>query len=57
MTVQLIEGAASERFNQCAGTVLKATLKATESKQRKMSDIRSGTDHCYMFVGGLAHVQ
>ncbi|TFK83941.1 hypothetical protein K466DRAFT_497507 [Polyporus arcularius HHB13444] len=38
---KLIEGAASERFNQCAGTVLKATLKATESKQRKMSDIRS----------------
>ncbi|KAI0709018.1 RNA polymerase III subunit RPC82-domain-containing protein [Earliella scabrosa] len=38
---KLIEAAASERFNQCAGLVLRATLKATESKQRKLSDIRS----------------
>ncbi|KAI0807185.1 RNA polymerase III subunit RPC82-domain-containing protein [Fomes fomentarius] len=38
---ELIEAAASERYNQCAGWVLRATLKATESKQRKLSDIRS----------------
>ncbi|OSD02907.1 hypothetical protein PYCCODRAFT_1435188 [Trametes coccinea BRFM310] len=38
---KLIENTASERFNECAGAVLRATLKATESKQRKLSDVRS----------------
>ncbi|KAI1787893.1 RNA polymerase III subunit RPC82-domain-containing protein [Ganoderma leucocontextum] len=38
---KLIECTASERFNHCTGLVLRATLKATESKQRKLSDIRS----------------
>ncbi|KAI0747956.1 RNA polymerase III subunit RPC82-domain-containing protein [Daedaleopsis nitida] len=38
---KLFETVASERHNQCAGTVLRATLKATESKQRKLTDIRS----------------
>ncbi|KAM5539045.1 hypothetical protein V8D89_007268 [Ganoderma adspersum] len=38
---KLIECTVSERFNQCTSLVLRATLKATESKQRKLSDIRS----------------
>ncbi|KAH9854061.1 RNA polymerase III subunit RPC82-domain-containing protein [Lenzites betulinus] len=38
---QLIETAASERYNDCAAAVLRATLKSTEAKQRKLSDVRS----------------
>ncbi|CDO70737.1 hypothetical protein BN946_scf184798.g52 [Trametes cinnabarina] len=38
---KLIETTACERFNECAGAVLRATLKATEFKQRKLSDVRS----------------
>ncbi|KAH9946259.1 uncharacterized protein BXZ73DRAFT_86425 [Epithele typhae] len=38
---RLFESTATERYNQSAGLVLRATLKATESKQRKLSDIRS----------------
>ena len=39
---QLIEAAARERFNEGAASVLKATLKATESKQKTLTDVRSG---------------
>ncbi|OJT01615.1 DNA-directed RNA polymerase III subunit RPC3 [Trametes pubescens] len=38
---KLIETAASERFNESASTVLRATLKATEPRQRKLTDVRS----------------
>ncbi|KAI0831129.1 RNA polymerase III subunit RPC82-domain-containing protein [Trametes gibbosa] len=38
---ELIENAAAERYNKCAGAVLRATLKSTEPKQRKLSDVRS----------------
>ncbi|OBZ75626.1 DNA-directed RNA polymerase III subunit RPC3 [Grifola frondosa] len=38
---QLIENAAVERFNASAGLVLRATLKATESKQLSLVDVRS----------------
>ncbi|KAI9064257.1 hypothetical protein FKP32DRAFT_1626167 [Trametes sanguinea] len=38
---KLIENTASERFNEYAGAVIRATLKATEAKQRKLSDVRS----------------
>ncbi|KAH9030687.1 hypothetical protein EDB85DRAFT_2074259 [Lactarius pseudohatsudake] len=38
---KLIEAAARERFNDGAASVLKATLKATESKQKTITDIRS----------------
>ncbi|PIL23836.1 hypothetical protein GSI_13587 [Ganoderma sinense ZZ0214-1] len=44
---QLIECTASERFNQCTGLVIRATLKATESKQHKLSDVRSGGSIIY----------
>ena len=37
-----MEAAARERFNDGAALVLKATLKATESKQRTLTDVRSG---------------
>ena len=39
---QLIEAAAGERFNDGAASVLKATFKATESKQKTITDVRSG---------------
>ncbi|KAI9446641.1 hypothetical protein H4582DRAFT_1907274 [Lactarius indigo] len=38
---KLIEAAARERFNDGAASVLKATLKATESNQKTITDIRS----------------
>ncbi|KAH9048495.1 hypothetical protein EDB84DRAFT_1456318 [Lactarius hengduanensis] len=38
---KLIEAAARERFNDGAASVLKATLKATESEQKTITDIRS----------------
>ncbi|KAI0670546.1 RNA polymerase III subunit RPC82-domain-containing protein [Trametes maxima] len=38
---KLIENTTRERFNECAGAVVRAALKATESKQRKLSDVRS----------------
>ncbi|KAF8275219.1 hypothetical protein EI94DRAFT_1768490 [Lactarius quietus] len=38
---KLIEAAARERFNDGAALVLKATLKATESKQKTITDVRS----------------
>ncbi|EJF65699.1 RNA polymerase III subunit RPC82-domain-containing protein [Dichomitus squalens] len=38
---KLIEATAAERFNECTALVLRATLKATEPKQRKLSDVRS----------------
>lgn len=39
---QIIETAARERFNESAALVIRATLKATESKQIGVFDIRSG---------------
>ena len=51
---QLIEAAAGERFNQCTAMVLRATLKATEPKQRKLSDVRSGgSPSCAQLQGSL----
>lgn len=38
---KVIEDAARERFNIPAGHVMRATLKATESKQRSLADVRS----------------
>ncbi|KAI0057100.1 hypothetical protein BV25DRAFT_1457417 [Artomyces pyxidatus] len=38
---KLIESAARERFNDGAALVIRATLKATESKQKTIEDIRS----------------
>ncbi|KZT74183.1 hypothetical protein DAEQUDRAFT_661120 [Daedalea quercina L-15889] len=38
---KLVESAATERFNECAGLVVRATLKATEAKQRRLTDIRT----------------
>ncbi|KAF9234765.1 RNA polymerase III subunit RPC82-domain-containing protein [Melanogaster broomeanus] len=38
---KLIETAVAERFNHCAALVMRATLKATESKQKSVSEIRS----------------
>lgn len=38
---RLIEVAVQERFNRCAALIMKATLKATESKQKSLSDARS----------------
>ncbi|EPT00131.1 hypothetical protein FOMPIDRAFT_1030603 [Fomitopsis schrenkii] len=38
---KLIETAATERFNESAGQVIRATLKATEAKQRRLADIRT----------------
>ncbi|KAF9228785.1 hypothetical protein BS17DRAFT_799459 [Gyrodon lividus] len=38
---KLIEMAVEERFNHSAALVTRATLKATESKQKSVSDIRS----------------
>jgi hypothetical protein len=48
---QLIEAAARERFNDGAALVLRAALKATESRQRSLTEIRSGTffDHAVNF--------
>lgn len=40
--VKLIEKASKERYNEGASKVMKAILKATESRQLKMSEIRSG---------------
>ncbi len=40
---QLIEAAARERFNDGAAQVLRAALKATESDQKTLAEIRSGT--------------
>ncbi|KAG9318123.1 hypothetical protein JVU11DRAFT_190 [Chiua virens] len=38
---RLIESAVEERFNHSAAVVMRATLKATESKQMSVSEIRS----------------
>ncbi|KAH7889942.1 hypothetical protein F5I97DRAFT_613608 [Phlebopus sp. FC_14] len=38
---KLIEMAAEERFNGGAASVMQATLKATESKQKSLSEVRS----------------
>lgn len=38
---KLIEMAAGERFNQSAALVMRATLKATEARQKSVSDTRS----------------
>ncbi|OCH95603.1 hypothetical protein OBBRIDRAFT_883860 [Obba rivulosa] len=38
---KLIETAAVERFNESAGLVLRAALKATEGKQKSVTDVRS----------------
>lgn len=43
---QLIEMAAGERFNRSAALVMQATLKATEARQKSVSDARSGKIHC-----------
>jgi hypothetical protein len=40
---QLIEAAARERFNDGAAQVLRAALKAIESDQKTLAEIRSGT--------------
>lgn len=40
---KLIVDAVIERFNESAGLVLQATLKATEAKQMKLSDVRTDT--------------
>ena len=39
---KIVENAARERYNDSAALVVRATLKATESKQLKLSDVRSG---------------
>ncbi|KAI0928382.1 hypothetical protein AcW1_005641 [Taiwanofungus camphoratus] len=41
---KLIEAAATERFNDCTGLVMRATLKATEGRQMRLTDVRSGID-------------
>ncbi|PCH38624.1 hypothetical protein WOLCODRAFT_130979 [Wolfiporia cocos MD-104 SS10] len=38
---KLIENAATERYNGCTGLVLRATLKATDAKQLRLTDVRS----------------
>jgi DNA-directed RNA polymerase III subunit RPC3 len=38
--------AAGERFNQSAALVMRATLKASEARQKSVSDARSGNIHC-----------
>ncbi|KAI0933968.1 hypothetical protein AcV5_005968 [Taiwanofungus camphoratus] len=38
---KLIEAAATERFNDCTGLVMRATLKATEGRQMRLTDVRS----------------
>ncbi|KAI0781107.1 RNA polymerase III subunit RPC82-domain-containing protein [Trametes elegans] len=38
---KLVETTATERYNGSAGAVLRATLKATEARQKKLSDVRS----------------
>ncbi|KIM57099.1 hypothetical protein SCLCIDRAFT_1219780 [Scleroderma citrinum Foug A] len=38
---KLIETAVKERFNRCAACVMRATLKATEVKQKSLSEARS----------------
>lgn len=40
--IKLIIKAAKERFNDGAALVLKTTLKVTESKQKDVSDVRTG---------------
>jgi hypothetical protein len=40
---QLIETAARERFNESTAVVMRAILKATEFKQRDISEVRSGS--------------
>ena len=40
--MKLIETAVEERFNGSAAAVMRAALKATESKQTQLSDVRSG---------------
>ena len=42
-TLQIVEDAARERFNDYAAQVLRATLKATEAKQLHVADVRSGS--------------
>ncbi|KAG1819506.1 RNA polymerase III subunit RPC82-domain-containing protein [Suillus subaureus] len=42
---KLIEMAAGERFNQSAALVMRATLKATEARQKSVSDTRSVRRH------------
>lgn len=42
---QLIEMAVGERFNQSAALVMRATLKASEARQKSVSDARSGKIH------------
>ncbi len=44
----MIEEAARERYNDGAAMVIRAVLKATEAKQLKLSDVRSGQlpHHC-----------
>lgn len=41
--MKLIETAVEERFNRCAARVMRAALKATEGKQKSLSESRSGT--------------
>jgi hypothetical protein len=39
---QLIVDAARDRYNAAAASVMKATLKVTETKQFSLSDVMSG---------------
>lgn len=41
MLTQVIEAAVRERYNDAAASVMRAALKATESKQLSVTDIRS----------------
>jgi hypothetical protein len=49
-SAQLVETAARERFNDSAALVMRAVLKSTESKQRDVSDVRSGLSPLCPFV-------
>ena len=56
LSPKLFENTVVERYNPCAGIVLRATLKATEPKQRKLSDVRSGsTDSIRLFRHALTY--
>lgn len=42
---QIIADIVEERYNHSAALVIRATLKSTEAKQMKLSDVRSGLFH------------
>lgn len=58
---QLIVAAAAERYNDAAGAVMRATLKAAEAKQVNVTEVRSGkpllpVSSLPSTYGGLAHI-